>query len=222
MGGAKQARQHAQTVARDDFCTPIRVLRPVWAMLHSCTGQVQPDLDPASNPRSIVSAKREIWLPKYAQHVDTVNAARPGGSEGSRREAFVGDGLTYAWAQHRSVFVNHPYGRGVSRRWAKKCYEEAQVARHTFEDFHYFLLTPASICTKWWDYCWGADAQLFFRGRLGFLGAPEKANGEPVNADFESALVYYGTAPDRFADFFAWEGRVVTSHAYKYTGASVS
>jgi site-specific DNA-methyltransferase (adenine-specific) len=88
------------------------------------------------------------------------------------------DGLNKDWGGH-IVFVNPPYGRGISQ-WIAKAYREAQK-KHT----RVVMLIPSRTDTRYWhDYVMKAKEVHFVKGRLKF--------GDSTNsAPFPSAVVVF-------------------------------
>jgi hypothetical protein len=111
------------------------------------------------------------------------------------RRARGEDGLEADWLALSGgglVFVNSPYGREIVR-WVLRCYALGQLGGECI------ALLPARTDTFWWQRYVAhpnADAVLFWRGRLTFVGAP-------AAAPFPSAIAYWGPRPHRFKDVFA-------------------
>ena len=95
------------------------------------------DLDPCSNDHSIVPAGRKVQLPE--------------------------DGLAVDWTEYSRVYVNPPYGRGISK-WI----ENAWLA--STKGSHVIMVIPAAVDTKHWHrYVWRyAAAICFLKGRVKF------------------------------------------------------
>lgn len=82
-----------------------------------------------------------------------------------------------------TVFVNPPYGRGITA-WVAKAYSESQVWGRTV-----VMLLPARTDTSWWhDYVMKADEIRFIRGRLKFGRAKN-------SAPFPSCVVIFRSRP---------------------------
>lgn len=77
-------------------CTPQPVLDLVYEVLGSPVG-----IDPCSNPRSIVQARRAVMLPE--------------------------DGLSVPWHEYKTGYVNPPFGKVEEPRWIRKAIQEAQL-----------------------------------------------------------------------------------------------
>ena len=74
------------------------------------------------------------------------------------------DGLSKNWGGE-TVFCNPPYGRGITGKWAKKCYQES-LKPNTLV----VMLVPAWTDTAWFhDYVYGKAELRFIRGRLHFI-----------------------------------------------------
>lgn len=87
------------------------------------------------------------------------------------------DGLAQSWLTEGAVFMNPPYGRGISK-WVRKAYEEAQKGTPVV------CLLPARVDTAWWhDYC-SKGLVVFVRGRLKF-------SDHKHNAPFPNAVVIF-------------------------------
>lgn len=133
------------------------------------------DLDPCSNPTSKVPARREFMV----EHGD--------------------DGLWLPWHIPDvpvTVYVNPPFDDLKS--WAEKAKKEAELGAEIL-----FLL-PARTDTKaWHEHVATANAVLFWRGRLTFLGAEHPA-------PFPVALAYWGPRVKRFMEVFGKHGLAVT------------
>lgn len=77
-------------------CTPQPVLDLVYEVLGAPVG-----IDPCSNPRSIVQARRNVMLPE--------------------------DGLQVSWHEYETGFVNPPFGKVEEPRWIQKAIQEAAL-----------------------------------------------------------------------------------------------
>lgn len=105
-----------------------------------------------------------------------------------------GDGLVYPWyvpGKIETVWVNPPYGRGITGKWVKKAYEEWQKGTTVV------MLLPARTDTKWFhSYIYnkpGVEIR-FIKGRLKFTlnGEPIRdKNGRPTGAPFPSMIVIF-------------------------------
>lgn len=92
-------------------------------------------------------------------------------------ESPAGGGLNELWLGR--VYMNPPYGRGVSK-WMRHAYECSRLGAKVC------CLVPASVCTAWWhDWVEGKAKYKFWRGRIKFVGAK-------WTAMFPVAVVLYG------------------------------
>jgi phage N-6-adenine-methyltransferase len=90
------------------------------------------------------------------------------------------DGLARDWG-HGTVWVNPPYGRGVTGRWVEKAYRSSQDGATVV------MLLPARTDTRWW-HDWALKGEVrFVRGRLRF------GDGR-APAPFPSAVVVFRPA----------------------------
>jgi site-specific DNA-methyltransferase (adenine-specific) len=93
------------------------------------------------------------------------------------------NGLEKSW-EDESVFMNPPYGRGLTLKWVKKMYEESLK-----DNKPKVALLPARVDTKFFaDYCKYADEIYFIKGRLRFSNAEN-------TAPFPSAIVVFNGYP---------------------------
>ena len=103
------------------------------------------------------------------------------------------NGLAQSWAGER-VFMNPPYGRGISA-WVQKAFEES-LHPHT----SVVALVPARTDTKWF-HLWCANAPvLFISGRLSFINKTlpsytEDGSFKKSPACFPSMLCFFNCAP---------------------------
>ena len=90
------------------------------------------------------------------------------------------NGLIQDWkAENGPCWCNPPYGRKIGK-WTGKGWEEAQRGTQSV-----FLIAARTETLPWFNHIHGkADAILFFKGRLDFVGADD-------GAPFPSALVMY-------------------------------
>ena len=140
-------------------------------------------LDPCSNAHSTVGAETEWTLPEV-------------------------DGLREKW-NHRSVFVNPPYGRDRERgtsiyNWLSKCAE----ARDRYGTEVLALVPVATNTRHWKDFVFGAATAVAFlydtRLRFHIEGRPS-SKGSPRPC----AMVYWGERSERFGAVFGRFGAVV-------------
>jgi len=121
------------------------------------------ELDPCSNDLSIVNARLELQQ----------------------------DGLETDWDKYKTVFVNPPYGRGISE-WLKKCsHAKSEV----------IALIPVATNTKHWkESVFTADVICFLADtRLRFM-----INGsiEHKGASMACCMVYWGKNKANFVEVF--------------------
>ncbi len=97
------------------------------------------------------------------------------------------DGLTQSWVGNK-VFMNPPYGRGIST-WLKKAYEESLQGDTTV-----VCLIPVRTDTQYWhEYCMKAAEIHLVKGRLKFL-----IDGEAIaSAPFPSAVIVFNGEHNR-------------------------
>lgn len=133
------------------------------------------ELDPCSNQNSIVNATTNVILPD--------------------------NGLNYDFAQYKSIYINPPYGKGISR-WILKA-SESNIANEII------LLIPVATNTSYWKsyifnqamgICFLFDSRLKFRSNDN-----ENNKGCPMAC----CLVYYGKDYERFELTFNQLGNVV-------------
>jgi phage N-6-adenine-methyltransferase len=158
---------------RADWCTPPEIVDAVREVFG---GTIH--LDPCSNPASRVGALRELMVER-------------------------GDnGLTASWDGASAIYVNPPFGAGLSR-WVGRC---AQAARD--HGAQVILLLPAAVETAWWqDVIWPTANRIVFpRGRISFLN-PETGDREE-GPPKKCALVYWGRHPAHFERVFRPFGHV--------------
>ena len=131
------------------------------------------ELDPCSNDYSIVNAKKEYKFPD--------------------------DGLIKSW-NCSTIFVNPPYGSTKGSKikdWLRMC----DFAHQKYNSEVIALVPVATNTSHWKEYvfnkasvvCFCADTRLKFlvEGKEGGKGAP-----------MACALIYYGSFPELFEDYF--------------------
>jgi hypothetical protein len=173
---AEPARPYMPTKAgTEDWCTPralVDVIRRIFE------GRI--DLDPASNPWSVVDAEREVWLPRWAE----------GRVIPPRVE--VDDGLKVEW--RGNVYVNPPYSAELLGRFMARAVDAAHYGANVI------MLAPAKTSlVAWQAHVPKAPAICFVGGRVTYL-VPDK---EPMSATFSSALVLW-TRDRELVHRFAW------------------
>lgn len=158
--------------------TPVKYVEAVKEMFG---GEI--DLDPCSNPYSIVSAMVEYRLPHQ-------------------------DGLRESWNFPR-IYVNPPYGadreRGTNiKQWLARCAEA-----HLSHGSEVQALIPVATNTGHWKkHVWGRARAIAFLydTRLKFLvNGKDEGKGAPMSC----AMVYWGSRYERFAQIFTPHGAVV-------------
>lgn len=166
------------------WCTPPQYVEAVKRVFG---GEIE--LDPCSNPESVVHAKYEFMLPKT-------------------------DGLAQEW-NYRSIYVNPPYGadraRGTTiRSWLAKC-----AFSRTAHGAQVIALVPVATNTSHWKkYVFGAaDAVCFlFDTRLRFL---VNGNTDNKGAPMACAMIYWGDCFSTFEAVFSEFGAVVSLESLK-------
>lgn len=96
------------------------------------------------------------------------------------------DGLSQDWTND-IVFMNPPYGRGISK-WVNKAVQSAMSGATVV------CLLPSRTDTRWWELLWNYEAHAprlwvksirFIKGRLKF-------GGQSSSAPFPSVIVVLG------------------------------
>lgn len=167
-----------------DWCTPPKYVKAVRKFFD---GRI--DLDPCSNPQSIVNATTEFSLPDK-------------------------DGLKEEW-NFEHIFVNPPYGADrvrhtTIRNWLAKC-SEAHGKYHS----QVLALVPVSPNTRHWkEHVFGsADAICFLEDtRLKFL---VNGNTDNKGAPMACCMVYWGNEVGKFTEEFSQYGAVVDIRTLK-------
>ena len=190
--------RHIQESAKVDWNTPQWVID----LCREAMGSIE--LDPCSNPTSLVNANVAWTLPDH-------------------------DGLKEPW-NAKTVFVNPPYGRVYMNKTTKALYTPKEfralsltkeqkrdyatstiydwvyLAQRYFDIFKYdlCLLIPASVETKHWQKIIfkHSNAICFFKSRVKFIGG---SNSPPM----PTALIYYGSNTDVFVKVFEPYGFVL-------------
>lgn len=117
----------------------------------------------------------------------------------------LGDGLEIDWSDHKGVFLNPPYGRGM-KLWCAKIHEETVAGTEILA----LLPAGARFATRYWqDHIFnpGLDAALFIRGRLQFL-RPDGSGTQGSNP-YDSCLYGFNVSVERFVECFAHLGKVL-------------
>lgn len=150
------------------------------------------ELDPASNPNSLVGAELTVFLPSWAEAIGLTD------EEAEALGIIVGDGLAIDWGGLHT-FDNPPYGLAHNRKWARKNADEAKKGSEII------ALVPSAPGAKWFRpyrpkaYGGESDACCLWEGRIKFHGAPHPA-------DFENAVIYFGPNPEKFRRVFGPKG----------------
>jgi hypothetical protein len=168
------ARAYMPKASCEDWTTPQEIADVVRRIFD---GRI--DLDPASNPHSIVGAEREVWLPKWADQ--ELAAGGPNAVLSSR--IVVGDGLKIPWVGN--VYTNPPYGRGLD-----DFMHQARRAglHHTDGEASVIMLAPSKTSRQCWQQTVpSARAVCFIYGRLEY----SLPDGTKTNAPFSSALILW-------------------------------
>lgn len=162
----------------EDWCTPsenVDVVRRIF------DGRI--DLDPASNPWSVVGAEHEVWLPSWAE-----------GREVPAR-VVLADGLVYPWTGN--VFTNPPYGRALDDFMHRA---RRAGLLHEWGEASVIMLAPCKTSRRCWQRTVpSARAVCFLDGRLEYV----LPDGVKTSATFSSALVLW-TRDVELVHRFAW------------------
>ena len=161
-----------------DWCTPPRYIDAIRDFFGGTI-----ELDPCSNPHSMVNAEIEYLLPEK-------------------------DGLAEMW-NYSTIFVNPPYGRDKKRgttikNWLRRCSET-----HAMYGAEILALVPVATNTSHWKDCiFGCASGIAFLydTRLKFwVGGSENAKGAPMAC----SIIYWGRQYNRFEEIFMPFGAVV-------------
>jgi hypothetical protein len=180
------ARPYMPTkAATEDWCTPpeyVDVVKRIFG------GTI--DLDPASNPWSVVHPTTEIMLPKWAE---VVNGAPELVHRAGRGAIIFADGIRTPWGG--DVFVNPVYGEGLD-----DFMDRAVRAAKGDEAANVVMLAPSKTSRRCWQRTVPkAQAVCFLEGRVSYL-LPE---GERAGATFSSALILW-TRDRELVHRFSW------------------
>lgn len=97
------------------------------------------------------------------------------------------DGLAQSWKDER-VFMNPPYGEGVTK-WIAKAYFESQYAEVIVG------LLPARTDTRWFhDYAYNKAEIRFLKGRVKFIGP----NGQSGSSTFPSMIIIWRSSSSTY------------------------
>lgn len=111
----------------------------------------------------------------------------------------------------RVTFANWPYSQNGA--WARMLIEHADAVAPFGQ--HVIGLANASSGTEWFDKITGAaHATCFVTQRLAFIDPAPPHEKKPGN-QWGTAIWYFGTEPDRFAEIFGSIGLVMVRHTPK-------
>ena len=167
-----------------EWCTPAKYVNAVKRFFNGTI-----DLDPCSNPHSIVHADREFLLPET-------------------------DGLKEEW-NYKKIYVNPPYGsdkqRGTTiKNWLAKCCRANEIY-----DAEVVALIPVATNTSHWKQCVFGKASaicFLYDTRLRFLiNGSEEHKGAPMAC----CMVYWGENVQRFKECFMEYGAVTDIRSLK-------
>lgn len=160
-----------------DWCTPPNILDSVRRVFGS-----QIDLDPCSNPHSLVNARVAYLPPTH-------------------------DGLTESW-DFQTIFVNPPYGTDKTRG-TRIAHWFARIADAAHRGSEVIALVPVATNTGHWKkfvYPVAAGICFLYEPRVRFyIGGVEDPKGAPMSC----AIIYYGKRFDRFSAEFRQHGAVL-------------
>ena len=107
-------------------------------------------------------------------------AAAKGNSKCKRYWSAEDDGLSKDWTDE-VVWVNPPYGKGITTKWVAKAYHESKRGATVV------MVVPVRADAKWWhDYAMKAEVRLF-RNRLNF----DNDHGAKHYAPFATAVLVF-------------------------------
>ena len=167
-----------------EWCTPAKYVNAVKRFFNGTI-----DLDPCSNPHSIVHADREFLLPQT-------------------------DGLKEEW-NYKKIYVNPPYGsdkqRGTTiKNWLAKCCRANEIY-----DAEVVALIPVATNTSHWKQCVFGKASaicFLYDTRLRFLiNGSEEHKGAPMAC----CMVYWGENVQKFKECFMEYGAVTDIRSLK-------
>lgn len=189
---AEQAtgRGYMPEAKRDDQCTPPEIVDEVrWILGGSI------DLDPCSNPWSVVGAEREVMLPEWEAAAHTV--LEP---ERLARVTF-GDGLA-AVPWRGNLYVHPPYAHEVLVPFMAAA---AAAAASGAADCIMLSIVKTSLM-GWQEHAPKAAATCWLKGRVSYLVPGEDKR---VNAPFHSCLMLFTRSRHLVHRFnFALDGKL--------------
>lgn len=161
-----------------DWCTPPSIVESVRRVFGGVI-----DLDPCSNPHSVVGAKTNYSLPEY-------------------------DGLLESW-DFPTIYVNPPYGAD-KLRGTRIAHWFARMAEAAAAGSNVIALVPVATNTGHWKrYVYPIASAICFlyqpRVRF-FIDGREDPKGAPMSC----ALIYYGDDFESFAKEFCRHGAVIS------------
>lgn len=207
---------HIATAGNIHHNTPEHLLER--ARLLSPRGQI--DLDPCSNETSIVRAKTEYRLPAqdglvlpwavFDQGYSLTWCNPPFG----RYYTHIRDHQALSVKEYQALVEKAPeealsYEAHSLREWIVKADSEFWKFKVAPAHAETIMILPASIDTaQWQDLIFKkAVAWLALRGRMKFLGCEQ-------SAPMATALVYWGTGPDKFVEAFKNLGKAYPCEGY--------
>jgi len=160
------------------WCTP----EPLVTKIHNFFNN-KLDLDPCSNPYSLIKANKKFSLPKT-------------------------DGLKQEW-KFKSIFVNPPYGNDKERKttiknWLAKCH----YSNYKFASEVIALIPVATNTSHWKEFIYGEAKSICFLydTRLKFnINGKVDTKGAPMSC----CLIYWGRNFLKFDNIFSSSGAVV-------------
>lgn len=206
------------STGRTDYTTPefiVTAVRKFFKSLrpNSFVGGI--DLDPCSNPNSIIFAGSNIQLEELAPHQRGVLLCKEFATEGEWTQEYTfwkGDGLTEDWRGFRT-YVNPPFGKkrgqpGISD-WIRKAYAESRKGADVV------MCVPDAPDTKIWKevVLLEARGRCQLRQRVKF-GGMKAGIPKPISlvyfAGFENVVGggdVMNTKALLFRNHFKWLGR---------------
>lgn len=185
--GEPKRRPLIPDAERDDWCTP----EPVTPFIYDTLGTV--DLDPASNPQSIVVVRRAIWW----EQLRNPAVALPRGVE-------WGDGLQAlrTIAPGTTVFLNPPFGRKALPQWVDAC------VTAFLRGAEIIALWPSYTSSYWFDHIYLTASKVCFWGLPGETTSRLRFGEAQNGAGFAVLFSYWGPRPDRFVRVWSRAGQI--------------
>lgn len=175
-----------------DWNTP----RPVTPFIYATLGRPV-DLDPCSNPTSIVEAKRKIYWDKTRAENEELGIELQSNAE-------YGDGLEALRSAEAgtTIYANPPFGREEMPEWVDALIAAARRGAEII------ALLPSYTSAYWYDAVYQtADAACFWGlpeetvSRLRFVGAS-------AGAGFAAVFVYWGPNEEQFVRTWHKAGQI--------------